>query len=51
MIQSDFNAVVSAKAEGFSGGQFCLDVETLHDTAGELAFGAKPIEQEGAAGA
>ncbi len=46
MIQGDFSAVIGPKAEGFSGGQFGLGVETLHDAAGELAFGAEPVEQE-----
>ena len=47
MIQGDFSAMVSAKTEGFSGGQFCLGVEALHDAAGKLSLGTKPVEQEG----
>jgi hypothetical protein len=30
----------------FSGSQFGLGVETLHNPAGELAFGAEPVQQE-----
>jgi len=51
MIQGDFHGVVGSKTEGFSGGQFCLGVKTLHDATGELAFGAEPIEQERAVSA
>ena len=46
MIQGDFHGMVDLKIEGFSGGQFGLGVETLHDAAGKLAFGLKPVQQE-----
>ena len=35
------------KPEGFSGGQFCFGVETLHDTAGKLSFGPEPVKKQG----
>src|SRR5690606_18483741 len=46
MVQSDFCTVIGPKAEGFSGRQFCLAVKSLHDAAGELAFGPEPVHQK-----
>ena len=51
MIQGDFRAVEGAKAEGFSRGQFCLGVETLDNTAGQLPFGPEPVDQQRAVSA
>ena len=46
MIQSDFRTPIRPKTEGFSGGQFCLGVETLHNTTGKLPPGPEPVEQQ-----
>lgn len=44
LIQGDFHAMKCPKTKGFSGGQFCLGIESLHDSAGELPFGPEPVE-------
>ena len=46
MIQSQFQRMIGSKAEGFSGGQFGLGVESFNHAAGELTFGAEPVEQQ-----
>jgi len=45
MIQSQFQRRIGSK-EGFSGGQFYLGVESFDHAAGELTFGAEPVEQQ-----
>ncbi|WP_419594382.1 hypothetical protein, partial [Thiolapillus sp.] len=46
MIQGDFRVPVRPKTEGFSGGQFCLGIETLHNTNGKLPLDPEPVEQQ-----
>ena len=46
MIQGDFLCTKSSKPVGFSGSQFSLGVEPLHDATGQLAFGTEPVQQE-----
>ena len=48
MVQGDVGAMIGSKPESFSGGQFGFAVETLDNAAGNLSFGTKPVEQEGA---
>jgi hypothetical protein len=47
VILGDFDRMVSAEAEGFSGSQFCFVVEALDNGTGKRSFGAKPVQQEG----
>ena len=46
MIESNFSSSESPKSVRFSGSQFQLVIETLHDSAGNGPFGAKPVEQK-----
>jgi hypothetical protein len=46
MIQGDFSAMIGAKTKGFSGSQFCFGVKTLYNAAGQLAFGAEPVQYQ-----
>lgn len=46
MIQSDFSRMISPDSICFSGGQFLFVVETLHNSAGELASGPEPVHQQ-----
>ena len=46
MIQSDFSGMVSPIAVRFSGGQFCLGVETLDNPTGKLFLGPEPVQQQ-----
>ncbi len=46
MIQSDFSRMIGPKTVRFSGSQFCFGVETLHNAAGKLLFGPKPVQQK-----
>ncbi len=46
MIQGDFHGFIRAKAIGSSGNYSNFVVETLHCAAGDLSFGAKPIQDE-----
>ena len=38
--------MIGSESIGFSGSQFRFVVETLNDATGELAFGAKPVQQQ-----
>ena len=46
MKQSDFYGIESPKTESFSGGEFCLVVQTLHSGGGNHSFGPELIENE-----
>jgi len=47
MIQGGFSSMIGSEAIGFSGTQFRLVVEALNNAARELAFGPKPVQQQG----
>jgi hypothetical protein len=38
--------MIGSESIGFSGSQFRFVVETLNNAAGELAFGAEPVQQQ-----
>ena len=40
--------MIRSKSIGFSGSQFRFVVEVFNNTTGELAFGPKPVQQQGA---
>ena len=46
MIQGDFSRMIGPKTVRFSGSQFRFGVETLHDSAGKLFLGPKPVQQQ-----
>ena len=38
--------MIGRKTEGFSGSQFCFVVEDFDNGAGNLSFGAEPVQQQ-----
>ena len=44
MIQSDFSGMIGSKTVRFSGSQFCFGVKALHNAAGKLLSGPKPVQ-------
>src|SRR5450759_3402641 len=47
MVQGDFHAARGTKSIRLSGGQFRFVVEALARACGNLAAGAKPVEEQG----
>ncbi len=49
MIQADFSRMIDTNAVRFSGTELHIGVEVLHDCAGQLLIGPKPVERQGPA--
>ena len=47
MIQGDFGRIIGPETVRLSGSQFRFGVEALHDSAGKLSFGPKPVQPQG----
>src|ERR1019366_6182178 len=47
MVQGDFHAAIGTKSIRLSGGQFRFVVQALNRACGNLAAGAKPVEEQG----
>jgi hypothetical protein len=45
MTHRGFGGMVDSKTVCFSGGQICIVVETLDNSAGTLSFGSGPVER------
>lgn len=46
MVKSNFQRICGPKPERFSHSQFCLEIQTLHGSAGKGAFGLEPVHDQ-----
>ena len=46
MVESHFSRFEGSEPAGFSGSQFGFVVEAFNNSAGDLLFGAEPVEQQ-----